>query len=67
MAGPNFALRQHFNFGLQERIFLAHNLVKYRSSHSGFLKLLEGTAGFNTLVLPCVTDEQHAVFWPKSS
>jgi hypothetical protein len=45
----------------QLRIFLAHDLCELRRLYSGLLQLLEGSAGIDALVLPNVSDEQHAV------
>ncbi len=41
----------------QSRVFLAHDFVQLRRLHSGFLKLLERSACFHSLMLARVTHE----------
>ena len=52
-----FVLCQMLYGAQQLRVFLAHDLVELRGPHPGLLQLLEGFAGFDALMLPCVTDE----------
>ena len=42
-------------------VFLAHDLVKLRGPHPGFLQLLEGLSGIDALMLAGVADQQNLV------
>jgi hypothetical protein len=55
------ASRKHFDSGLEFRVLLADNLIKFGRAHSGFLQLFERSASLNALMLPRVADQQHTV------
>ena len=56
-------LLDHF---LQSRILLPHDVVKPCSLNPGVLELLIRSAGVDGLVLPHITDQQHAIFWVET-
>jgi hypothetical protein len=61
----DFATRQLLDCLLQLRIALPDNLVQLGCPHTGFLKLREGPARFDSLVLPYVADQKNAVTGSK--
>ena len=44
-------------------VFLAHDAVKLRGPHSGFLHLLEWPSGVHALMLAGVSDDEYSVVW----
>jgi hypothetical protein len=54
-------LSQVFHRPEQFGVFLAHNLVEQGGPHSSLLQLFEGLARFDALMLPSISDQQHAV------
>ena len=64
--GSNLTVRQLLDGLLQLRVALPHDLIQLRRAHSRFLKLREGAACFDGLMLARVAYQQHAVIRMES-
>src|SRR5579883_1709900 len=57
---------EQINRLLQLRVVLTDDFFQAHGSHPGLLELLKRPSGFDRLMLPDVTDQQHAVLHPKA-
>ena len=57
----HFAARKLLDHLLQLRVFLPDNLFEFDCLHARVLELREGTPGLDSLMLPPITYQQHAV------
>jgi hypothetical protein len=61
----DFATRQLLDCLLQLQVALPDDLIQFRCPHTGFLKLSERPARFDSLMLPRVADQENAVIGSK--
>jgi hypothetical protein len=61
----DFATRQLLDRLLQLRVALPDDLVQFRCPHTGFLKLRERPARFDSLMLPRIADQKNAIIGSK--
>jgi hypothetical protein len=64
--GPNIALRQSLDDGPQRGILLPDDLVETGRVDAGLLELVIRSASIDSLMLPYVPDEEHAVLGPET-
>src|SRR5271165_1126038 len=64
--GVNLATGKLLHSFFERRVFLAHDLVQMRGSHSGLLQLVVGPSGPDGFVLSDITHEQNSVLLAES-